>query len=540
MAYRLSGFHVWDVTNLDAVKERLHLPSIGPVLAATILPDVNSSAMLVGSGTDTTLSIYSLETHAMITRVSVPHAQTLQANSRFICIGVNGGTASSTDSAIHIMSAKPDYPLLYTIPSSSLAPTTTPTFALSQARLLAYAAAPPPTHRQQQQQQQSPPTTSSYPPSNVFTSSSAIPPSTSPLASSLATGMAVVGSGMLSGAKILGSGVLKGVEMGMNVAGYRATTATTTATVTDGSIPERGDLFSRSAPTGNASPLSSRGHSRRASGNVHVRSAVSNTGVSSSTGTGMINEGSWITIVDLQSLIPSSSTSSNTLDAESADGVFMYPPPHRSSSFHANIPALRTLSTPAQSNSPQVLTEFQYAAASPSGIPSSLRTLGRYSPGSVTLGRYSPGGSGTSTLAPLVKASTGTSSSVVVGSGAGVGAESITTMKWNAEGTTLAVGGSEGGSVKVFKISWRAKSRIPSTDGAKEANAKMTSNEAGANVGLAFEMLRGVSPASIKGIEWSESGLWSGFISGNGTLRELNVTLRFYYVVALILIIIIY
>jgi hypothetical protein len=93
-------------------------------------------------------------------------------------------------------------------------------------------------------------------------------------------------------------------------------------------------------------------------------------------------------------------------------------------------------------------------------------------------------------------------------------------MRWNAEGTMLAVGGSEGGAVKVFKLSRKAKSRRPSADGEKESDTKITGNDAGANIGLGFEMLRGVSPSSIRSIEWSDSGLWSGFVSGNGTLRK--------------------
>jgi hypothetical protein len=87
----------------------------------------------------------------------------------------------------------------------------------------------------------------------------------------------------------------------------------------------------------------------------------------------------------------------------------------------------------------------------------------------------------------------------------------------------LAVGGSEGGSVKVFKISCKAKSRNTSSDDTKEPDEKMIGNEPGANVGIAFEMLRGVSPSSIRDIEWTESGLWSGFVSGNGTLRKSDI-----------------
>jgi hypothetical protein len=102
-----------------------------------------------------------------------------------------------------------------------------------------------------------------------------------------------------------------------------------------------------------------------------------------------------------------------------------------------------------------------------------------------------------------------------------VAGESITSMRWNTAGTMLAVGGSEGGAFKVFKILWRAKSQTVSTDGMKEGDMT-TGNEPGSRVRVTFEMLRGVSPARIRGIEWSESGLWSGFVSGNGTLRKFD------------------
>lgn len=479
----MHGFHIWDVSSLDAIEERLYLPALGPVIAACLIPDIkvfpSKLLLLVGNGKDTSLNIYSLDSHSTIARHSIPHARTIQANATFICVGVEAApdtrltyanVSRDGPSAIHVFTTASDYSLLYSIPSSSLSAPLI--FALSSSRCLAYASPQPPVHRKQH----NPPT--SYPPSNV-------PAATLPLTSGLATGAAVIGSGVLSGARILGSGLVEGMKMGMTAAGYRS------ASSNGGELtPERDKLFSRSAPTSNVSPLSSRGHSRRASGNVNSRNTGSPSGASQAI-TGAHEGGNWVTILDLQPLLQPPTSERGDHDHNDRSPI------PRSSSFHSNLPTLSTLSSPTATYPPFTLAEFQYSALS-SSILSTFRPLGRASPGDSTSLSMTP-----------VSKSTPT------------GAETITSMRWTSDGSMIAVGGSSGGSAKVFKVLRRSRRRgHPAASSGDEGKGGMDKGMIVGEVSLVSELVRGVSSASVDGFRWSEDGLWSALLSSNGTLRE--------------------
>ncbi|KIM22430.1 hypothetical protein M408DRAFT_28737 [Serendipita vermifera MAFF 305830] len=465
VAYQSAGFHIWDFTQLDAVKEVLHLPSIGPVVSATLIAPRNHPTLLLlcGSGEDATLNVYSLRSHTFLKRIGIPNACSVQANTRFIAVGVQ--STSPTSPAIHILAASGDYVHLYVVPSSSVSPytVTSPIFSLSSSRLLAYASSEPPAHLQSPQ---TPP--SSYPPSNPFTALAS--PGATP-ASNLATGLSVVGSTMLTGAMRLGTGVLEGVKLGINAAGYGAEDA--------GKREDARGSVSRSAPPVHSSPLASRGHARRAS--AQIRSAISGPGGAASPGDG----GEWITVLDLQPLL---SASVSTEEAPK-----LQTPLSPSSSFLATSPPLTYLSIPPDTTqTPEVVVEFPYVKSGKSeSTPPSRASPSKF---------YGL----TSTTSRLHSSLPTT-----------VSKKAITSLAWSPDGALLAVGGEDGGSVRVFKL--------PRSRRGKDADDKLRINRRLGKATLVYELLRGVTPASIHDISWSADGLWNGFVSSNGTLHAFSV-----------------
>ena len=138
------GLQLWDTTNLDAIHELVHFPAIGCVLSATILsrpgaPDNEQTLllMLTGAAPNTQLHVYSLTSHSIIHRLTVPHATSVQASNSFTIV-----STSHPSPALHVFSSTSlEFPLLHVLPLSH---TSNPTFALS-GRLLAYSSSTPPS-----------------------------------------------------------------------------------------------------------------------------------------------------------------------------------------------------------------------------------------------------------------------------------------------------------------------------------------------------------------------------------------------------------
>lgn len=454
VAYQSAGFHIWDFAQLDGAKEFLHLPSIGPVISASVIPRKHPILLLLcGTGEDATLSVYSLTSHVFVKRINIPNARSVRANSRFLVVGVESST--STSPAIHILASTGDYEHLYTIPSTSVSPHTTasPVYSLSSSRLLAYASAEPPAHLQSPQT-----SPSSYPPSNPFTP---LPSPGGTSTSNFAAGLSVVGSSMLTGAMRLGTGVLEGVKLGINVAGY-------------GADDTKGDdtraPISRSAPPIHPSPLASRGHVRRAS--AQIRSAISGGPAAISS----VDGGEWVTVLDLQPLL-GSSISTDTAPK-------LHSPISPSSSFLATSPPLIHLSLSVDdSRSPDVVAEFRYIKSGKTeSQPPSRASPSKFSTSRLSSSLSSPGPG-----------------------------RAISTLSWSPDGAMLAVGGVDGASIRVFAI--------PRGRRALDTEEKTRTRRAG-DATLVYELMRGVTPAVINDTHWSADGLWNGFVSTNGTLRE--------------------
>ncbi len=360
--------------------------------------------------------------------------------------------------AIHILAATGDYAHLHTIPASSIS-TASPTFALSGSRLLAYASSEPPAHLQSPH---TPPV--SYPPSNPFTP---LPSPGGTPSTNFTAGLSIVGSTVLTGAMRLGTGVLEGVKMGITAAGYGPD---------DPARSEERGTTSRSAPPVHSSPLASRGHARRAS--AQIRSAISGGPGGSSSPAG--DAGEWVTVLDLQPLL-----------GHSADDMAPQPrlPISPSSSFLATSPPLTHLSLPLDNTrNPEIVVEFPYvksgkaesqppSRASPSkfyGLPSTSRLQ-------TSLSASAP-------------------------------SKAVSSLAWSPDGSKLAIGGADGGSVRVFAV--------PRSRRVQDVEEKARTTRRVGDAVLVYELMRGVTPALIKDVHWSADGLWNGFVSANGTLRR--------------------
>jgi hypothetical protein len=514
VAYHRGGFHVWDFSVLDEAKEVLYLPAADNVVAAAITaPHARSSAMdrqvtlllLLGPSDSTELMVHSLKEHSAIKRISMPNACRIEANDTFICVSVS--TIESNDPvqrhavttpAIHIISNSPKYEHLYTI---SLHDTSihasAPVMALSSGRLLAYSSTLPSTHQEQQAQ------STSYPPSNPLLNSSESSGIRATASSALTTGLATVGTGMVTGALKIGSGMMEGVKMGIAAAGYGGNNDRDMSN-------EAARMTSRSAPPTHPSPLYSRGHTRRASG--QVRPAIS------SAGSDPHREGKkdaagagWITVVDLRTLLAPSTEHSAVDDETDDDHV------PSSSSFIATQASLMKLGVPKSSKAPEVVVEFQYPASS-----SPLATVKRRTSPAPSAHDYSSplSSPGLTSLHPtaLSKSESG-----------------ISSLRWNDNGSMLAIGGAEGGSVKVIKIlqpspAQRRREEASAKRGRDMNNASSRPKDSQlgyAKISVAYELMRGVTPSSIATIGWSQDGLWNAFVSGNRTIRKCWTSLYY-------------
>jgi len=461
----------------------LYLTSVGPVISASIVSSPlfhrNSPILflLTGSGDNATLCVYSLLEHTFLKRICIPYARTIQANDRFVCVGVDISASrhavrSSNESvspAIHVLAAFGEYKHLYTVPGSSISPHTSssPTFALSSSRLLTYASTEPPAHLQSTKT-----TSSTYPPSNPF---SPLPTSSPSPASNFTTGLSVVGSAVLTGAMRLGTGVLEGVKMGINAAGYGGDTVGERDT-------EGRRVVSRSAPATHVSPLSAKGHTRRAS--AQVRPAVPG---GPGGHAGVADGGEWITVVDLQPLLGHAPTTEADLTIHS---------PLSHSGFFVTSPQLSHLEpVPADVKPPETVVEFPYTSSSSAAKVDPISHV-----------RGSPTKYGSHLSAPRLPSTHSTTSNPA--------SKAVMGIKWNPDGSMLAVGGADGNSVRIFSIV-RGR-RVAGVESDKKGK---NSGENGA-ARLVYELMRGVTPASIRDIRWSADGLWCGFVSDKGTLRE--------------------
>ncbi|KAG8830050.1 hypothetical protein FRC17_005551 [Serendipita sp. 399] len=498
LAYRPSGFQVWDLSQLDTAREVLHLPSIGTVISACIQPppagvhrsDSPRLLLLAQTGDGVVFSAFVLQSYACVKRIEIPGAKRVQANRKFVIISVESVSSHTSTAGIHILSATDDYNLLHTINNTLLAPhtLTEPIVHLSSTRLLAYSSAIPPVHRISTH---SPYTGTSYPPVSV-NDGTPIPRAGGGPASALTSSLAYVGTGVLTGAMRLGAGVVEGVKLGINASGYGGTPSS----ALQRSEAER-SAFSRSAPASHASPLSSRGHNRKASG--QRRSAVGGPGYGTGVGEQSpdTDSGQWITVLDLEPLL--SSMERNVLgdlehpESSQASSSRL----SRASSFVVNQPSLTQLpGAPAGSSPPEIVSEFQYLPGT--SLASTLM--------------YRSGGTSASASNTDVR----TSSLTPAPSNADEYLNSaVSALQWNSSGTMLAVGGRDGGALKVFRIvrTMRAVSNEKKS-GSGRADERLADK-----VQLVYELQRGMTPAVVQDIRWSADGLWAGLISDKGTIH---------------------
>ncbi|KAG8843134.1 hypothetical protein FRC20_004058, partial [Serendipita sp. 405] len=421
--YRPSGFQVWDLSNLDKAREVLHLPSIGIVISACVQPSSTDThqprpprlLLLNRTGDGTIFLVYDLHSYACIKRVEVSNAKAVQANHKFIAISAESTSGNNATAGLHILSVSDDYKLIYTISSGLLSPhtLTDPLFHLSSNRLLAYSSAIPPVHRISTQ---SPYTGTSYPPTSV-NEGTPIPKVGSGATSVLTSGLAYVGGGVITGAMRLGAGVVEGVKLGINASGYGNTSS---AGPYQRSDVERG-AFSRSAPASHPSPLSSRGHNRKGSG--QRRSAVSGPGYVPGEQQPESDSGQWITIIDLEPLLaPMEAPSTDNADhRDHANAGHSSSRLSRSSSFVVNQPPLTQLSeTFINDRDPELVAEFRYLPLT--SLASTLIHRG--------------GGSSASTSNTDVR----TSSLVPASSNADDHMNSaVSAVQWSPSGTMLAI-----------------------------------------------------------------------------------------------------
>jgi len=93
VAYQQSSFHIWDFTQLDAVKEAFHLGSIDdPILSASIIEATAAQSptlfLLADQGDEWTMSLYSLGAQTIRKCISILNAYYVLANEHFVCVGV--------------------------------------------------------------------------------------------------------------------------------------------------------------------------------------------------------------------------------------------------------------------------------------------------------------------------------------------------------------------------------------------------------------------------------------------------------------------
>ncbi|KAG8793154.1 hypothetical protein FRC16_011122, partial [Serendipita sp. 398] len=507
LAYRPSGFQVWDLSNLDKAREVLHLPSIGIVISACVQPSSTDThqprpprlLLLNRTGDGTIFLVYDLHSYACIKRVEVSNAKAVQANHKFIAISAESTSGNNATAGLHILSVSDDYKLIYTISSGLLSPhtLTDPLFHLSSNRLLAYSSAIPPVHRISTQ---SPYTGTSYPPTSV-NEGTPIPKVGSGATSVLTSGLAYVGGGVITGAMRLGAGVVEGVKLGINASGYGNTSS---AGPYQRSDVERG-AFSRSAPASHPSPLSSRGHNRKGSG--QRRSAVSGPGYVPGEQQPESDSGQWITIIDLEPLLaPMEAPSTDNADhRDHANAGHSSSRLSRSSSFVVNQPPLTQLSeTFINDRDPELVAEFRYLPLT--SLASTLIHRG--------------GGSSASTSNTDVR----TSSLVPASSNADDHMNSaVSAVQWSPSGTMLAIGGRDGGSLKVFRVVRAGRLTPTHATHDKRVGSNHDEERLKDRVQLIYELQRGMTPAIVHGIRWSGDGLWVGLISDKGTIHAFPV-----------------
>ncbi|PVF93762.1 hypothetical protein CPB86DRAFT_741952 [Serendipita vermifera] len=515
VAYHRGGFHIWDFSVLDEAKEALYLPTVEHVVAAAITsPHAITSAtdrqvtllLLLGPSDSTELMVHSLKEHSAIKRISVPNACRIEANAKFICVSVSTiesnapAQGQAVTPGIHILSNSPKYEHLYTIPLHDTSiPSSAPVIALSSGRLLAYSSTLPSTPQEQQAQ------STSYPPSNPLLHSSESSGIRSTASSALTAGLATVGSGMVTGALKIGSGMMEGVKMGIAAAGYGANSDRDMSN-------EAARMTSRSAPPTHPSPLYSRGHTRRASG--QVRSAIPSAGSDPHHREGKKDAAGagWITVVDLHTLLPPSTEHSAVDDETDGEHVPSVKSPS-SSSFIATHATLTKLGASKSAKGPEIVVEFQYpSSANP------LATVKRKpSPAPSAPDYSSPLSSpGLTSLHPNVfsKSENG-----------------ISSLKWNDNGSMLAIGSAEGGSVKVIRILQPSPAQRRRDEASAKRGRDMNTTASRpkdpqlgyARVAVAYELMRGVTPSTIATIGWSQDGLWNAFVSGNRTVHLFAV-----------------
>lgn len=476
VAYAKGGLHVWDTSSLDAVREMLYLPSIGVVSSADVIPppphplaqrDTYRMAIIVGKGADSVLIIYSLVNHIQLKRISIPDATSVSSNARFTVVAIENSQdvqSSSKHAKGLLVLSSSSLGLLSAIPISDLAPHTlsSPVYSLSTSRLLAYASAPPSSHRLLQANTQPPP---GYPPTTLASASNF----------GLLSGVNL--GDVMSGAVRLGTGVFEGVkkagEIGMDAAGYGGTKPSTKAGGGRG-------IFSQSAPAA-PSPLTSRLYSSKGT-SVAQRGHVEEYDETS---------GEWVTVIDLQLL--------DREDNQEQEDI-VNSPKSPTSSFQFSTPPLihLDLSLPHNDKGVSIITEFMYTRQSSSDRPSRSSK------------RQSPAASSTHLASgPPTKA--------------------ISRIAWNKTGTLLGISGIDGSTIRVFKVARRTRksrprgmppSAVPS-GGHKSTEADGWISEMSGSAELAYELIRGVTPAAIRDIQWSHDDLWSGAISSHGTLRKL-------------------
>lgn len=465
MAYKHGGFHVWDLSKLDAAQEVLHLSSFGPVTSACVISGLSPPTeshksdlllLLTDVGAEANFTVYSLHTGDISKRISIPYASEVQANSRFAVVSTASAEAATDgkdSSALVVFDVARDFAFLYSIKQpNSLS---TPIFALSSSRMLAFASSTALS------QPLAPSNTAAYPP--VSSDMSRID-MRSAQGSALSSSLAFVSGGMLTGARLLGSGVAEGMRIGMNAVGYSGSKS---RPVSGEYRPS--DAYSRSAPN-TQSALSSQRHYRRASG--QIRSAVSGPGTSQNPGAGC-----WIIVVDLQ---PLASASIEKPGQEMSV----------SRSFIAKSPPLTRLDfdQPADAK-PWTVAEAYYQLPQPL-----LPTASKGSPIS-TPNRVHSRVTSQEDLGDLGNLSP------------------VTFMSWNRRGNMIAVGGRDSTGVQVYQVRRNVGQRR------RRSHADVEDDKPEGDLLPIYDLQRGLTTATIDSITWSNDGLWNAFTSERGTIH---------------------
>jgi hypothetical protein len=341
---------------------------------------------------------------------------------------------------------------------------------------------------------------------------------------------------MLPGAMKLGTGVLEGVKMGINAVGYGADTVNTNTGVPGrsgrgGGGGDERDIegrrtVSRSAPAPHVSPLAaarghSHSHSRRAS--TQVRSAVPNNGPTTATShfATTTDGGEWIVVLGLQPLLERRRARAEG-EGEGGEGIGRSPVLlSPTSSFLVTSPPLTYLSPlPPSATVPHTVVEFPYTSSTSTKFdltqPHTRSSPSKYARSSPSKhghghgygGGYG-GGGGTSRPRPSTP---------------NTGAKAVASLQWSLDGTLLAVGGVDGSAARVFGVSRPRRAGGASATTASGAAGGTGGGERGergetGEARLVYELLSGVTPASILDICWSADGLWCGFVSDKWTVR---------------------